>query len=237
MGLKDTAGLEPGGLRNLSSIEFTAIPDSAINRWTISEGSGTTVGDSIGNNDVSLSGPTWESVSDAQDGSELSFDGSDDSATGSTVSEVGVGNQFSVGLTVQVDSLTSDQTILTHVKSSSDRFTIGVDASASEIVAQAFDGAFTDPQTLGTDSETGRFRLLVTYDLVNDNIQIYKNANAAGASFGGEAGINSGETGLIWGDRGLGDANYGGDLDDVIFYNEILSNSDIQADYDLQPWS
>lgn len=65
----------------------SAIPDSVTNRWPHVEGSGSTLGDSIGTLDMSISGATWVS-GDGADGYHLDYNGSGDVTSVSVSNEV-----------------------------------------------------------------------------------------------------------------------------------------------------
>lgn len=215
---------------------WPAIPDSAVYRWRYDAGSGSTAVDSIGSNDGTINGATWSSVSDAQGGYELNYDGTDDYVSYSTVPEVGVNESFSVGITVNPDSLSSEQIILAHVTGSDDRIEIGI--ANSEIVAWGYDGSAVDPQTLGNDSATSRMRLLITYDSLSPAVRIYKNTNDVGSSGSYVSTLSGSGVAFYTGDRtDSADRFYGGSMDDLIICDSVLSSSEIQTDYDAQPWT
>jgi hypothetical protein len=227
--------------------EAVSLPESAAYRWTHSEGSGTTLGDSIENNDGTISNPNWVSDPTAQGGQKLSFN---DQNAGefvdfATVSEVDASQDFAVGITIELDTLADVGVIWEH----GDGFRswgIGVsnDDLSEEVTAVYFDGSnFIDSRTLGADSTTNRMRLLVNYSLSdnqNRSLDMFKNGNDVDASASADENIlvtqlSGHRIGSRIDDRS--DGRLGGDTDDLILYNDVLTASEIQSDYEIQPWS
>lgn len=210
-------------------------PNSAIHRWAHDEGSGSTLGDSIGSNDGSISGATYVSVSDAQGGFVLDYDGSNDQTSASAVPEASAGDSFSIGVTVNADSTSSDQTIIENRVGSSDRFAFGIDGGNSEIIAETYDGSFTGTGIGSADTDTNRHRYLITVDA--GTIKIYQDTSDVSSTSTTNSALTSGSNALFFGDRGGTGVPYDGRLDDIIIYDSVLSSSEIQSDFDIQPWT
>ena len=64
----------------LMSTRVDAIPDSVTNHWLHDEGSGTILGDNIGDEDGTIEGATWQ-TDEGLDGAYLEYDGTDDKTT------------------------------------------------------------------------------------------------------------------------------------------------------------
>jgi hypothetical protein len=96
------------------SVELGSVLDTATGHWPGDEGSGTTLTDNIGSNDITLNGPTWQSVSRFEGGYGLSYDRTDDTASGSLQQPT----SWTWMIRVAADSLGSDsptyRTVISH---------------------------------------------------------------------------------------------------------------------------
>lgn len=239
-----------------NTVDFTGrdIPDIATYRYKHDEGSGTVLGDSDpdddGNTvDGTISNPTWVSDNSAQGGYKLSFDDSSSAeyVDFATLSQVGTSSNFAVGVTVELDTLSDTGVIWDHATAQDDTVVFGLSDNtlSGEITALQYDGSFKNERTLGGDTTTNRMRLLVNFSLAdsdNQSINIYKNASdvdASASSAANEFVATSGDSGHTLGSRidDRASERLGGDTDDLIIYNDTLTSSQRQADYNLQPWS
>ena len=93
----------------LMSVAVDDIPDSVVVRNLMDEGSGTTAADAIGSNDLSLSGPTWQSGIGNGD-FYLDFDGSDDEADWQSVPRSGSENR-TLAMWVRLGANSLDDTV------------------------------------------------------------------------------------------------------------------------------
>jgi hypothetical protein len=91
-------------LRNSVDVRNGAIPDSVIHHWPADEGSGTTLTDNVGSNDISLSFDRWRSDTAFEGGTAPDFDDSS-SDDGSTSAD---GNTLTWSLRVVMDDASSD---------------------------------------------------------------------------------------------------------------------------------
>jgi hypothetical protein len=227
-----------GAARAALQTQTDAIPDSAIDhRWPIDEGSGGTVFDDQGSLDGTKDGASWSSVADAQGGYELDFDGSNDSVNfSSETSTLDTSTNFTVAFTIRIDDLgAGDQLIIYHTISDDNRVQCGIDASSNFIFQVDNPDQFAVSWS-GASSGT-RVRLAITVDNTNNNIKIYENTSdstGSGSFVGNFVGSGAGHR---WGERADDIRQFGGELDDVVYYNTILDSTQIQEDYDRQPWS
>jgi len=237
MGLRDEGlreslpaqGLKQGGLRgSLRNLNSTGpdIPDSAVLRYKLDEGSGSTASDSVGSNDLGSISASWI-TNNWQGGAALEFS-TDFAESASKVSEINNSNSFAIGLTIDPDSVTTG-VICEQLDSDSTGFTIGL--VSGEVAARDYNGAGAS----GSISTGSKQRVLAGYD--GSSPIIYINT-----SEGTNSNISSnGSTGgnLAFGQQTQNDGSrpYHGSLDDVIVYDEAPSSPLATADYDVQPWT
>src|SRR3989344_4528986 len=202
--------------------------------YTFDEGSGTTAGDSSGNNNGTLTnGPMWVSGTDAKIGSgAVSFDGVNDYVKIGSTNATNL-SQKSVFMWVYHRSnkvsdvfdggyWTSPYGDLFQVDTVANRFDINVKNSAATVVNCFMTGA----------SPVGSWQYIgYTYD--GSNVRCYANGTQVGSNHpltGTLAG-----TAYQWtlGSRNAGNANSLVNLDDVRIYNRALSAQEISDLYAL----
>ena len=215
--------------------------DSAIHQYRMDEGSGETVGDAIGSYDGSLSDSSaW--VSGTWTG-EFAIQGD-----GSAV-DVDIGNLGSFGqLTDSAVAFTFEGGSLDN----SSRFLSSFDNNGSEVWqigpggkdvlrVRLRDQDGNEYRKRSTDAlPSGKIRLVIN-KTSNTNIDFYVNATQQSAVTDRNEGYNQTQdlaTPFFFFKRGsLDDNYYDGIMDNAIFYDAPLSSSEIQDDYDRQPWS
>ena len=101
-----TGTLGQGGLRNVSTF-IGAIPDSVVLRYPADEGSGQTLNDEIGNNDMGLSFDNWIS-GDYVGGAAPSGDGVDDDGTATMPDSYADSLDGSTGFSFVINTTDSD---------------------------------------------------------------------------------------------------------------------------------
>jgi hypothetical protein len=217
---------------------FTAAPDlpnSAIHQWRFDEGSGSTAADSIGTNDGTISGATWTSVSDLVGGFGLSFDQTDDEVDFSTVSAVNSGLGHAVAITINLDNQNTQVIWAQTTGGGSDRVMILVDSN--NLQAGYFDGSSFNAREQTGGVTTSRARILLNIDGPNDTVQIWQDAIQVDDNDPGALAPTRGTNGHKVGVNTLGEEPMGGVSDNLIIYDSFLTPSEIQTDYDAQPWS
>jgi len=233
MGLK-SGGLR-GSLRNIGT-GGSVILDSAVNQYRINEGSGATVADSIGTEDLTVNGPTWVSQADAVGGFELSFDGSNDYLNRTPDSLLSINTAFSIAFTCTPAS-TSREYVFANGNFNNHVFLITIDAG---FVVSGF-GENTSGFPLSNESsqsiDGSRQRYCVTYD-GSSTTTTYVNAVGSSSLSGSESirGTNADGNEFVFGRDNNG--RYGNfNLDNPIVYDAELTASEVQDDLDGQPWS
>jgi len=232
--------------------QAVTIPNSAINQYKLDEGSGTTVADSIASNDLTTSGsPTWYSDSDLVGGQGLDFDGSDDEAVGNYIPGIGGDSAFSIAFTLDL-TRTNDRNvdntkteILQNMKNSNREDSIGISFGNDntivgdvEVDVRDSSAAKVDARGIDVSGQSGLIRVCYTWDGANSG-SMYVDTTENSTDFGLGAGGNI--TGVSGGSMTLGSTDGGefGDiaLDNVIFYDEELTQSEVQQDFDAQPFA
>jgi len=223
----------PGVTADLPEV---AIPDSAVLQYQIDEGSGTTLTDAIGSNDGSLTGGTWTSDTDMRGDYRINLDGTDDYIeSSSNPTAMARDTDFSVALTVVKESSVSSGSI-TNWSDGTNQF--NVHFGSSFINTTWYDESTTtvlDEESFSTPSTPFTLRLCVVWDSSNEVLTLYQNATEETGS--DNAGIGTRTEGWFIGQGGR-DENYGEfGIDNPIVYEASLSSSEVQQDYDAQPWS
>ena len=212
-----------------------AIPDSAVNRFALDEGSGTTAEDSIGSLNLTLDQPSW--VSNNWQGSfALDFDPSnnDYADAGQQVSTIDENENFSIAATIDLDSASGDPgdrgMIAEQLDADSNGFSFGVADTDGEIAVRDW----ADNNVSGSIDIQTKTRVVSTYNS-SDGLNLYINTNA---QTGSEQVVNgTAESNFIVGARSdLNGSFLDGRLDDIIIYDTELDTNEIDQDYNAQPW-
>lgn len=211
-----------------------SVPDSAIHRYKLDEGSGTTATDSIGSLDATLNTDNvWTSGTWVGDNA-VSMDGTDDNGDIGNVSAVEGETEVWIAATINVTdaSLSSGQNAFYQGDSSSGTDNIGINVFEGNVrfLVDADSTIY-----LGTSiSSNTTYRVLGRYDGSNQEIWINgTKANSTSQS----GGVNSTTAPLSIGSRAGEDSYYEGIIDDCVIGVGTISDQEIQDDYDRQPWS
>jgi len=228
MGLTD-GGLRNGGLRTLS--ELNVVPDSAVLQRKMDEGAGTLVADSIGNDDGTLNGGSWESNSSFVGGQLIRLDGTDDNITGDTT-DVTPGADFSVGITADIQTSPSSDVALWNWGDGTEAFWISFDNGTGQWAANYFDGnnRVQNP-AISELSAPYTARFFISWDASAGTLEFYQNATQA---TGNQDSTGNAGDGMTIGSTISNAAYIETGVDNLIVYDQIESAQD---DYDRQPWS
>lgn len=221
MGLNDLGGgVRAGGLRNLSSIEFSAIPDSGVSRYEFEQD----VTDSWGSNDGLLVGSPSYTTTAKVGAYALDFDGVDDGVdTGKNF--VPEGEPQSITAWVNIP----DQTSAKIVDVSNERFIIAYKARGSTgYEFRMFDGA---NHLIEYNGPTGQWvHVAATFD--GDKQEFYVDGSSVGSDTGTgyNFGAASGDVGIGYEKENVTDY-LEGIIDDVRVYDKGLSSSEVSNLY------
>ena len=214
-----------------------AIPDSAILQQRWAEGSGTNLEDELGDNDGTRSGPTWTSDANLEGGWGLYFDGNDDVVEIDTMPELSTDQDFSVVITVEWDTIQSDEGVIwSHALGSDDRWEFGItdgefgsrwtnDGSNFPSVSASVSRSTDEKTRVGISYDESRNEM--EYHINGDNVTSGTNQTALSGEVAQRIGSRSSET------------NHISDvvMDHPIVYDKVLSEEEWAGDYNAQPWS
>ena len=218
--------------------EISAIPDSAVSQLRLAEGSGTSVSNEFdGQPDATLNGEFWTS-NNYEGGFALDFQGTDELDFDDTFDFAAVGEQFSFAVTIDFSAITDEEVIWHQRPIDDDIVTVGWTRDEDEdgIGIGTFDGSFQIEE--GSDNTpTGRARLGIAIDRVNQVAEIYWDGVQDTTTSGNRPPM-SGDTNENAMGYQPGNNKYiqDGVLDNPIWYNELLSQSEFESDYNSQPW-
>ena len=226
--------------------EYSAIPDSAIHHWPMDEGSETTVTDNIGNQNGTIegNGDSWIS-NDWWGGFAVDCDDIDRISSPWRPSGDFMSSDFAYIFTVdnvvtevnaRVAGLGGEMLIQQGFDGPSDTFGFVLRDGSNDLVV------YTDT-AIGESGGGDRYRI-VWNKISNDanNWQVWLNAseddvNVSRNDSGFDPDDLSDDFGLVnHTDRGDG-SHPDMDIDNIIVTDDSLSQSEIQDDYNNQPWS
>lgn len=224
----------------------SSIPDSAIHRYKIDEGTGTTVADSIGTEDGTKSGATWTSGTWVGDYA-LDGDGTDDYIDLTTLGSFGsnMTTNHAIAFTLQNNgnlgkvvfgNNTNDTQLNITVRSGPEFFweyvDDGGDALRIDSTAPTFDG---NPHRYVFNKTANN---AAGMEIHEDASQL-SDTDGADQAFDNPSDFDAQPISLL---RELNSGGFDTEylnatIDDVIFYDSDLTSQQIQDDYDRQPWS
>jgi len=230
-----------------SAVFGNAIPDSAIYRWKFNEGSGSTVNDSDPDGDGStengtINGASWISDSSYLGGTALDFNSTNsDNVSFFPVSALDASTtSFSCALTVNPDNETQSAILQSAYEGGVDRAVIGIGNSEIFAGTRINGSQFGKVESsIGDISTAGNIRVCYTFDSGNDSGQLFINgSDDTNSSSFDLRNISHTNDALTIGTENDGtDQPYDGIVDDVIVYTSVLSPSEAQSDYEVQPYS
>lgn len=217
--------------------EVVTIPSSAIHRWSVSEGSGDVVGDSIGNLDGTRNNATWLSSSSWQDGYAFDF--------GPTESDINCGYAsefdnppFAVALTIEPYSLDANARLIDLFAGGSSGWGIKLNDSDGTTVETSYMNSSGDNHPLqGATTLSVDTKYRIVFNLApSGTVAIYLNGSEDASGTGEGYSETDGTLDFLWGKNNQGGGEFDGVIDDVVFYGQTLSEAEIQDDLEVQPW-
>jgi len=218
-------------------VVFGAIPDSAINRWRIGEGSGSTWGDAIGSADFSVNGGSWVSDSNAEGGYKYSQDGSDDFS--SATRDI---DSFSVLLiSITVETTVSSGKHISVSWGEDGAFggitlRINPDGNGQARIDVGDGSTYVSVKSTTAVNDGSKHRIQAWFE-ENDVVGMGVDGSQENTASFGTRGDASSE--LEIGRNTIVDGEYiAQDVDHPILYNPSTVDSQLLTDdYNLQPWS
>lgn len=247
MGLRDSGGVQAGGLRYVS--EIAAIPDSAIHQWTLEEDTDPFV-DSIGSADGTNNGTTQVS-GDYVGGAARAGDGTSQWIRLTPLSTWGseMANDFAIAFTIETTT-TGFGSIFTGRNSAGNtlgwvRFGDSANSAAGELYILLRDEDSNDLQVVSDNAynDGSKYRVVLN-KTSGSNIDIYVNGSQEPATTITDQGFSNPadfdiDAALFARHSGGGSTSQhlDGTLDNVILANDSWTATEISDDYQNQPWA
>lgn len=221
--------------------EGPVVPDGVTSHWRFGEGSGTTVADSEGSEDLSLSGPTWQSDSDSLDGNHLSFDGTDDEATASNTNNIFTDvSQLTVFVTFQPANTNDLRANLcgAYEADSDDRswmFRHLGDLPAIRLQTST-DGSSVDVSAASFSESTDWRSFAATWDGSDGSVEFFIDATSIGTDTASTGSLFANGQSFYVGRAGYSGEDFTeGNIDNVAIADSVLTQSEIQDLHNLVP--
>jgi hypothetical protein len=215
-----------------------SLPNSAINRFKMDEGSGATIADSIGSHpDGDLNGATgFVSDANGQGGFVVDNGGgaSGDDITFSDFNHFTPGSAGAFAITADFD--TSEGTLVNLFEPDTPLFvSLGFGSSQDEVGSFIRDGSSSKFSASGALTLNTKQRLLLNYDLSALTVEFFVDGvqqTIDGTNFAPAAGGTA-----VFDDGDRRGNTVHGSVDDFILYDSQLTAQEVKDDFNLQPYS
>ncbi|MFG2472290.1 LamG-like jellyroll fold domain-containing protein [Streptomyces canus] len=221
--------------RALTAREAYALGTGATGYYQLDEGSGQTVTNLLGNTaDGYTEGDTTWAGSGKVGSNSLSFDGSSGTMAVVPSSVIDSGQSYSVGAWVKLNSVSgNNQTFASLVGSKVSPFYLQLSGGKFTFVTRASDAnasAATQVQASASATTGTWYHVLGIYDSSAQTISLYVNGTLQGSTSYTSPWTARGATLIGAGSYNQGPVDFtNGQIDDVHFYNRVLSSSEIQT--------
>ena len=218
-----------------------AIPDSVV-QHKMDEGSGTDIFDSIDGADGSLIGATWESDLNAVGGFMTVYDGADDAAEILQADTVELGDTGTVAITVdpRAGSGNENAYMFHHRDGTTDTRLYIRFENTTEIRAGVVDSV---PVFSYDWSQNTKHRFALVWDTGDLTVYAAKEGEASVSEVGSatySGAVSTTASGWYYGAREIGagiDEVLDGAVDNPIWFEAPLTQSELDDDFSDQPWS
>jgi hypothetical protein len=221
--------------RALTAREAYALGTGATGYYQLDEGSGQTVTNLLGNTaDGYTEGSTTWAGSGKVGSNSLSFDGSSGTMAVVPSSVIDSGQSYSVGAWVKLNSVSgNNQTFASLVGGKVSPFYLQLSGGKVTFVTRASDAnasAATQVQASASATTGTWYHVLGIYDSSAQTISLYVNGALQGSTSFTSPWTARGATLIGAGSYNQGPVDFtNGQIDDVHFYNRVLSSSEIQT--------
>lgn len=230
----------------------SAIPDSAIHHWPMDEGGGSTISDGVGSINGTLEGSSWVSGS-WWEGHALDGDGVDDRVdlSSNLMGPSFLSGEFTILATIETTT-TSESAFMANVNDDADQWQqYGINRNTEGGIDWVWRDDSRDEFRVYTENSYNdgtphriAWRNPTTNPSHND-VEIFVDASSQDLSTEDTGSVsNHTEWNTVWplfarvgNENGGYDNFYNGILDNIIICDESLTESEIQHDYNRQPWS
>jgi len=218
-----------------------ALPSSMVHRYKMNEGSGTTISDSVGSHsDGNLNGAA-AFIADAQaQGGFVVDNGSGntgDDIRFSTFSHFTSNSSGAMAVTAEFDSFSFEGTVANLYNSTGDLFvSMGFGNSSDEFGSFIRQGGSNNSYSASNAlSLNTKQRMLLNYDLSNLTVEFF--VNGVQQTIDGSNFARSARNTALLDDGARDGNNVDASVDDFILYNQQLTQTEVDSDYQNQPWS
>jgi len=217
---------------------FSAVGDAfapnPLVQYPMDEGSGSTISDAFAQEpDGTFSGPTFISDSDLVGGFGVDFDGSNDEINLTNPAYLQTPFTVTILVTVELDSIANDQTFFNLISDSGLVVALGTSVSNNGELAtrnQSGSVSLSGALSISTKHRVGAvYKSSSTSEIIIDGVKNQDGTNTCRA--GGPSVLGNRD------DSSQGDFTMDGRLDNFVVYDRELNASEIQADFDAQPWT
>jgi hypothetical protein len=237
------------------------LPNSARNRWKIGANTGSTLNDSVGSADGTINDATRSSDANAQSGETLIHDGSNDYTGLTKLGSFGsnLTTDFAIAVTIETTTTPSGGAVIAGQSSSDGSGGTGSDATTIrnkvvddttlrfnltdqdndeiKVETSSLDSTFSDGNKhryVYNKTSNSASGLVIWQDAVQQSM-----STVTDAAFDNTIDFDLNPVQLC---RTQFNGGFVTDylvatIDDVVIYQSSLSSSEIQDDYDIQPWS
>jgi len=200
--------------------------------YPFDEGSGGTINDVIGNNDLTGNG-TWIADSDAVGGFKFEMQ-NDENISRPNFAELDINNSFSVALTLNPAAVSREYILYNATPANKDGLICTIDAN--QFVAGFIDDLSRAHQA-SQSINTGRNRVIVTFDSSSNTTTVYVNKNGSTVLQGGLIRSAGDDGGFFRLNRDNSDRYGDGIYDNLQLYDVVLTQTEVDEDFDAQPWT
>ena len=210
-----------------------SLPESVVHYWPFDEGSGSIAENTEGSGDLDLNGPSWRSDSDSIGGERLEFDGDSDYADATAETPSG---DKTIAFTLEPISIGTTEWVVNWGRGDTEGNINFQYNDGDEMQFSARDDSGNDPNLFADISTGTRYRVLATMDHSEEEYILYMNGSAEDSTTTPD-GYSTTENNLQIGRRPV-DHNQHAEffIDDLLVADEVWTQSEIDEDYQRQPW-
>jgi hypothetical protein len=215
-------------------------PGPGINQYKLDEGSGTTAFDSIASNDLSITGASFVSETNAVGDFMLDIQ-SGDRVIGNRINQLQGSKEFSFGFTLDLDSIDTTtgarHVMINEDGSSANILTITIaNSSPDQLEFNAVENDAFRTFSIDLSSFSGLTRFMGAYTGSGGSFTVYADG-VSQPDTGGDPNFDRNPAGFYLGENGAGEKQLEGRIDNCIVFDRELSGAEAQGDFENQPFA
>lgn len=171
-------------------------------------------------------------------GSSTDYDGTNDSLTISDqdIFSINTTNKFTVSTWIKLDNNTGTKAIISKAAGSNYEWELGTTDDEFRAYLWTSAGSQIARASYDTGATTGSWiHVVFTADLGKNELILYQNGQQVGIDNSFSGAYTNGTASLTMGERGDGNADLDGQLDETRIYNKVLSANEIKQLYNWAP--